>query len=345
MNYTEDFTQIRQENLTIDDYTKIININPDRYAFYIKRGILYAKNGDFNKAKDDYTKAIQLNPSSFESYNNRGNLYCEEKIYDLAIADYTKCIQINPMAYQGYINRGSAYGQMSDYRKAIEDFSRAIEINPADYEVYLFRNKAYNALGEENLAVADLERAFEIDWFATEQWIQRRINPPLDSDTAEEHIRDGIELLGSHEYDSAIVEFTEAIKTGSQSGAVAYNHRGMAHAAKKEYALAIEDYKKSLELDHEYAKAYSNLGFVYYIIREYNDAIENLTQAVDRISKIAKFDPYNTKTFLNSLFYRGLSYKDTRKFYLAKKDFAKILDINPDDYEVRILLIDVSKWI
>jgi tetratricopeptide (TPR) repeat protein len=332
--------EIRWENLTIDDYTKMINTDPSNYNLYVDRGILCDSNGDINAAKKDYTEAIQLNPFSFEAYNNRGTIYRRERVYDLAITDFTMCVEINPLAVQGYINRGSTYDDMHDYRTAIEDFSRAIAINSTDYEVYLFRWKAYNALGEEKLAIADLEKAFEIDRFTTEQWIQRCMNPPLNSDSAGAHIQGGLELLGNKEYDLAIAEFTEAIKIGSQSDAIAYNNRGMAHAAKKEYALAIEDYKKAIELNCEYAKAYSNLGIVYFMTTEYSAAIENLTQTITRLFKIYNLDPDNKKTFLNTLFYRGISYTKTRNFDFAKKDFETILEINPNDNEVKQLLAE-----
>jgi tetratricopeptide (TPR) repeat protein len=341
----EDFMEIRKENLTVDDYTNMIKVDPNNYNLFIDRGLLHNANGNLDKAKEDFTKAIQLNHFSFEAYNNRGGIYRVEKDYDLALTDYTMCIKINPAAVQGYINRGSVYDDMRNYKMAIEDFSRAITINPTDYEVYLFRWKAYNALNEEALAAADLEKAFEIDRFTTEMWLQRRMNPPLNANSAEAHIHDGLELLGSHEYDAAIAEFTEAIKIGSQSDAVAYNNRGMAHGAKQEYALAIGDYKKALEINPEYTKAYSNLGIVYCSITEYNGAIETLTEAIERLSKESARDSNNEETLLNSLYYRGVSYKNTHKFYLAKRDFEKILDINPNDYEVKRMLIDVSAWV
>ena len=337
--------EIRREELSIDDYTRMIGIEPNDYSLYILRGMLYDNNGDFDRARQDYTKAIQLNPSSFEAYNNRGNIYRQEKLYDLAITDYTMCIRINPMAAQGYINRGSAYDDIQNYELAIEDFSRAITINPSDYEIYLFRWKAYNALGKENLAVADLEKASKIDPFTTDQWIKRYINQPFNPNTPEIHIQQGIESLGSHEYDIAIAEFTEAIKIGSQSDAIAYNNRGMAHVAKKEYALAIDDYKKALAIDPAYAKAYSNIGILYCNMQDYDNAIENLTQAIEHLSGKKAVDSDNIKTLSNSLYHRGLSYKETRKFYLAKKDFEKVLEFSSNDLEVQKLLIDVSAWI
>lgn len=265
------------------------------------------------------------------------------------------------MSVQAYINRGIIYVETCDYKSAKEDFSHAIGINPNDYEIYLFRYIAYNALGEEKLANADLEKAYKLDSFATEHWIQRRMNPSFNPDSAEAHIQNGLESLCSGEYDIAIAECTEAIKIGSQSDSSAYNNRGMAHTGKgndasncgkrhvaeTEYALAIEDHKKALALDPEDkdAKVHSNLGTAYYFIQEYNTAIENLTQAIERLSKTSNLDPDSTKTFSNSFYYRGLSYINTRKFYLAKKDFEKILAIYPDDYKAKQLLISVSQWL
>ncbi|MDR2149938.1 MAG: tetratricopeptide repeat protein [Spirochaetaceae bacterium] len=289
----------RQENLTIDDFTKMISTAPNNYNFYVYRGMLYWSKGDFDKAKDDFTKAIQINPFSFEAYNNRGSIYGHEKNYDLALTDYSKCVEINQLAIDGYVNRGSFYCDMlHDYKSAIEDFSRAIEIDPTDYEVYLFRCRAYMALGEEKLAETDLKKAFEINPFVTEQWLKRRTEPPLDSESAEAHIQNVVEALGSHEYDFAIAEATEAIKIGSPLDAIAYSNRGIAHDAKGEYALAIEDCKKALALSPEYTKAYSNLGITYYHIRKYDLAIENITQTIERLSKNPVLDPDETKTFL-----------------------------------------------
>ncbi|MDR2478863.1 MAG: tetratricopeptide repeat protein [Treponema sp.] len=313
--------EIRKENLTIDNYNKMIKIEPNNYILYDERGMLYGNNGDTAKAKKDFTKAIQLNPLCFSAYNNRGNVYFNEKAYDLSLTDYTMCIKINPMAVQSYINRGILYCETHDYKSAIEDFSRAIAINPKDYELYLFRWQAYTLLGEEKSAVADLEKAHEINSFATEQWIQRRMSQPFNPDSAEAHIQNGMESFSSGEYDIAIAEATEAIKIGSESDAIAYNNRGMAHVgkgnsasgcgmthiAKTEYTLAIEDYKKALALDPEDkvgdGKTYSNLGTVYFLTKEYNTAVENLTQAIERLSKVSNRNSDETKTFSNSLYY------------------------------------------
>lgn len=256
-------------SMTIEDYTKMIDVDPNNYSIYVYRGLLYWDNRDFDKAKDDFTKAIQINPSRFEAYCNRGSIYSHEKNYDLALTDYSMCVKINPLAVDGYVNRGSFYCDMlQDYKSAIKDFSRAIEIDPTDYEIYLFRMLAYKALGEEKLAEIDLKKAFEINPFITEQWLKRRMSLPLDPDSVEAHIQNGLEALGSHEYDFAISENTKVIDSGASSTGViiAYNNRGMAHNDKGEYALAIEDYKKALSLNPEYTKAYSNLGITYYHI-------------------------------------------------------------------------------
>ena len=55
-----------------------------------KRGISYAKKGDYDKAIADYTEAIRLDPKDAAAYYNRGTSYAHKGDYDKAIADYTE---------------------------------------------------------------------------------------------------------------------------------------------------------------------------------------------------------------------------------------------------------------
>jgi len=81
---------------------------------------------------------------------------------------------------------------------------------------------------------------------------------------------------------------------------------------------------------------------------EYDKAIKNLTQAIevfDTLSKLSILGDDEIRTFSNSLYYRGISYLNLHKYSFAKKDFEKILNINPSDVEVRQILMDISKLI
>ena len=60
---------------TINDYNKAIELNPKDATAYVNRGIAYNALGNYQQAINDYNKAIELNPKDAEAYYNRGNAY------------------------------------------------------------------------------------------------------------------------------------------------------------------------------------------------------------------------------------------------------------------------------
>ena len=79
-----------------------------------KLKMLIAK-GDYDRALQDYTKVIQLNPDDASAYNNRGGAYYLKEEYKPAIVDFTKAIQLKPDYAEAYNNRGVAYHLKEEY--------------------------------------------------------------------------------------------------------------------------------------------------------------------------------------------------------------------------------------
>lgn len=95
------------------------------------------QKNDFNermeKASGDIHKLIQLKPEPWfywfkrgVAYDERGKAYLRKGDYDRAIADFNTFIQLYPNQTDAYHNRGGAYGLKGDYDRAIADFDRAI---------------------------------------------------------------------------------------------------------------------------------------------------------------------------------------------------------------------------
>ncbi|GAI09508.1 unnamed protein product, partial [marine sediment metagenome] len=49
---------------------------------------------------------------------------------------------------------------------------------------------------------------------------------------------------------------------------------GIVYNYKKEYDLALKNYKKSISLNPKYSLAYNNLGLIYDLKKEYSLAVE-----------------------------------------------------------------------
>ena len=78
---------------SIERYTEAILATPDPYS-YFKRGKLYNKMGNREKALADFDMAIHLKPNFKATYYNRANLHIRNKAYLLAIEDYTKVVEL-----------------------------------------------------------------------------------------------------------------------------------------------------------------------------------------------------------------------------------------------------------
>ncbi|SVD98391.1 uncharacterized protein METZ01_LOCUS451245, partial [marine metagenome] len=80
----------------IDEYGKVLELNPVFVDAYTNRGAVYTDLGEYQKAIQDYDQAIQLNPANEKAYSNRGNLYAGLGESDLALGDYSQAIGIAP---------------------------------------------------------------------------------------------------------------------------------------------------------------------------------------------------------------------------------------------------------
>ena len=73
------------------------------------------------KAIDDYNKVIELNPNDATAYHDRGLAYKRKGKHDKAIQDFNKTIEIKDFA-EAYYTRGECYRQRNDFSNCANDF-------------------------------------------------------------------------------------------------------------------------------------------------------------------------------------------------------------------------------
>jgi len=119
------------------------------------------------------------------------------------------------------------------------------------------------------------------------------------------------------DYDSAIVDYTKAIRLKLNDMQV-YNSRGDAYMSKGDYDQAIDDYTKTIQLEFHDARIYGNRGQAYYNKQDYDRAIMDY-------SKVLQLKPDDTLVYYN----RGQAYYNKQDYAQAIIDYESVLRLDP----------------
>jgi tetratricopeptide (TPR) repeat protein len=151
----------------INELDKAIELDPEDVAAYYWRGLAYEKLGNYIQAINDYSKIIEINPKYeaksrqlFHAYRNRGRAYTKLGDYLEAIKDSEKAIEldtvisrkqpkpgeprdlfaemgINPDLEKLYRNLGNAYLHLGNYNQAIQNYKEAARWESKEAQDYL----------------------------------------------------------------------------------------------------------------------------------------------------------------------------------------------------------------
>ncbi len=141
--------------------------------------------------------------------------------------------------------------------------------------------------------------------------------------TAEESFLRGNVLLDSGDPRGAIDSYTTALEQNPKLPR-AYNNRGLAHAALKEFDAAVADYDHCLALPEPFAEAYYNRGVARFRLDRKADAVLDFTEAL-------KLNSQYVRAFAG----RGLVFSAGGDRDSALADFRKALELAPQDWSER----------
>ncbi|MEE0857629.1 MAG: tetratricopeptide repeat protein [Ruminococcus sp.] len=188
--------------------------------------------------------------------------------------------------------------------------------------------KHYNKLIKESLEEDKLgkskpesesEREFKEETKELDKRVEDTENSkPTDELTAWDYFRKGNRaVFDENDYDKAIEYYGKAIELNPEY-AEAYTNRGNAYGLLNEYDKAIDDYSKAIELNPELAEAYNNRGTVYEDLKKYDKAREDYNKAI-------KLNPEYAEAYYN----RGNAYACLKEYDKAIEDYSKAIELNP----------------
>lgn len=132
--------------------------------YYYLRGIIFFKQGEFDRAADEFTQALAtLEKPSPLLLNTRAEARIEAGNLPDALQDCEDALAIVPHYVPAQVTRGWALYEQKKYAAALAELDKAIATEPQFAKAYLVRSWVYDAQGKPELAKTDLEKTLELD--------------------------------------------------------------------------------------------------------------------------------------------------------------------------------------
>jgi tetratricopeptide (TPR) repeat protein len=184
---------------------------------------------------------------------DEGNQLYNEKKYEEALTKYHDFLEANPNLYQVYINVGNCFREMGDLDAAIKAFQVVLAKTTEEkgsFEGDQDAARALAGLGEIYIKKNDMEKAMG--------YLQQAFETFPNDEKMSFTIAEILFTLGKAS--EAIVFYDKAIAIKSDWDAP-YRQRGYAYLNLADYKMAVESFRKFLELapNHPQAPTISNM--------------------------------------------------------------------------------------
>jgi tetratricopeptide (TPR) repeat protein/serine/threonine protein kinase len=263
----------------------------DGYATaHLNLGYTLAQLGEPAKAILEFDRAVQLDPKMLPAYMSWGNALGALQQWDKAIAKYQEAIDVDPKCAPAYLNWGYLLASLGRHAEAIPRLEKAVQLDPKLTVGHCHLARALCHLGKSDDAIAAYRNAVKVDPKCADA--HNNLGVLLfttDPGVAVEHLRQAAALLPTAlsltnygwsltrtgKLDEGIRILESALELDATLP-LTYENLGEAFQAKKEFDRSIAAYLKAIDLQPNYAEAWSYLGAVYMELGRFAEALEAL---------------------------------------------------------------------
>lgn len=146
----------------IHSFNKYIDIEEADSDGYFKRGCVKTMLGKtlYDEALADFDKAISLKTPLDYNYLIRGVVYLKQGNYEKSYHDLDKFRELNPLELNVFQALGNWYFYQDKFIEAIEEYNRCIRKDKEheEFTAYLMRGQCYEKSGKNLRAIADYKK-------------------------------------------------------------------------------------------------------------------------------------------------------------------------------------------
>ncbi len=299
----------------IETLTLGTGVEPKNADLFSALGDAYREKGDAGKAVTNYDFATDKDKKNPKNFTKKAKIWSRAKVYDQAVLSLEECIKIDPTFAPAYKDMIEVYVAQNQYTKALPYLKKYTELSGKDIEarerlvkVLCYYAKDYDA------AIAEAQNVLSQDTgrYTMHRWLGM-------SQTEKGDYPKG--------YD-AWIKFFQVVgdrKVYSSD----YEYFAKSAAKNNQRDVAINSYKKLLEMDSTRTDVYDFVATSYRDAKDYPKVIEAYNT---KLSKV--------KANANDYYYLGQAHYTLKNYPAADSAFTKYVELYPNVvgyvYKVRI---------
>ncbi len=324
----------------IEYYDLCIKENDDR-SIRNKAELLYNKLGKTEEALELFNQAVELEPENPANYAFRADYYFDLDKWELALEDYKKTTELNPESARALFRTAYAYGELNEYDLQLSTYINCLKTFGEDRVVY------------NNMA---LIYAYDLDEFDKAiEYFDLSIN--YSRTTGKEYpiaIRNKAELLYTefNKPEEALELFSLAIELDPENPSN-YEFRAEYFSDQDKWQLALEDYKKSSELNPEYSYYKSLIALSYFELEDYENSLNTYLEYLEKFgesswiyNRIGNVFEEGYKNYEKAIEYydfsvsyednsyaherKGIIYQNSNRYDEALSEFSRVQEFSPE---------------
>ena len=303
----------------------------------LNKAIQFHNNNNLEEAEIIYKKIINQDKKNFNAFCLLGTLQVQKKNYDEGIVNLKKSLEIYDKNFIAINNLGLAYFNLENFNLAEKYFLRSIEINQSYFESYnnlgniFLKKKNYlNALryykkclsikNDFKIALLNIAKLLiEIKKYKLSEKILNKIKT-IDPQNAELYFLRGIIEKRNFKNDSALENLLNSINL-KPDYCEAYNEIGFLYYLKKNFDKAEYYWKEAIKIDENFYGAKFNIGWLELLKENFKDGWKNyryrekINNSAKLLIKIPKLDNLSNLKEKKLFIYSEQGLGDIIQFY------------------------------
>ena len=291
---------------------------------YLRSAKIYlfdVKPPDYKNAITQLDKEMQANPNNPETYFLLGYIHYQQGKYEKMVENFKLArehnldpINIKDMgemeekAWGDIFSKGVNLANQDSSEEALKWFKLAISIKPEKYDGYLNYCVTSAKMDKITEALPYCDKAYQL--------------MPEDGNVQNIY---AFVLVNAKQYDKALGIYNKILER-DPTNINALTNLAMIYGQKGDDSNAMQVYNKILQVDPEQKDTYFNRGLVF--MKQAQAYYEQMKQANDALAA----DPQN-KTLEAKV--RQLLAEQKEIYHKAELDFAKAMELEPNDNEAR----------